>query len=496
MRLPQAAGRSTKPLPAAPAEPKSPLRDFATTAAIAGPALALTWFILPLRLGEVLQIAGITRVAHMGIFDWVARMPGGAPLNFLTEAPFLAAFGNSRFSARIISFLFATASCYLFLRWVKRIPLPRPYWALAAFLLLPLHYMLATRGQPFEQALFFSLASTIWFFALVVRPSILKAIVYAALLTICIYTSRFSFLPAIGLLIALFVFIVQAQERRALWFVLPATAVPVVLFVPYLVWAQPHADAHWLFEPASFPAGTALVWQPLYALVDQGWAACGLAFLFLWGLGVAVWQVIVWRRPAKADHKPRWSAPLSIGKHRILVCCFGAVVSTIVLAMPLDAANGRNFAASQVLWIVPSLIVLTFAGFERAGRLLKSRLPLLAGATAVLVLSAAADIAYLASNPPDIGRVAKLVGPQLTDDSCVVFVSERYSKSLFLVFQPELADHECLNFFHRKIVLASHPYVRPDQQSDAESFFLGLNFVSTKRIHAGGGQIVVMQQRR
>ncbi len=52
-----------------------------------------------------------------------------------------------------------------------------------------------------------------------------------------------------------------------------------------------------------------------------------------------------------------------------------------------------------------------------------------------------------------------------------------------------------MNFFHSHIVLASHPYVRKDQQEDAESYFRGLNFVEVKRIRAGGGQIIVMDQR-
>lgn len=482
MRLPQAALHPARPPAGAATKTESALTDWGRVLAVAAPLLALTWFILPLRLGEVLQIAGITRVARIGLFDWIAGTPNAAPLNFLAEFPFLAALGNNRFSARIVSFLFAIVASYLFLRWAKRIPLQRPYLAFAAFLLLPLHYMLATRGQPFEQGLFFSLAATIYFFHLVAAPSVLRAVSYTALLTICLYTSPYSFLPAIGLLIGLFAFVIRAHERRAAWFLLPATAVPVLLFLPYLVWAQPHAAKDWLFEPASFPDGAPAWQQPVYALVNQGWAACGLAFLCLWGLVSSLWSAVRFRRGA-------------IARRRILVCCSGAVIVTIVLALCLDAANGRAFRACDVLWIAPALIVLVFAGCERVGWLLKSTWPVLIGATALLVLSAASDITYLAAGPPDIGRVARLTTPELTGDSCVVFVSERYSESLFLVFQPQLAARECMNFFHHKIVLASHPYVLPNQQSDAESFFRALNFVQRKRIHAGGGKIVVMQQK-
>ncbi|MGH9610354.1 MAG: hypothetical protein ACRD34_11860 [Bryobacteraceae bacterium] len=482
MRLMPAAVRPTTPGEKT-VKPVSRRRDWGIAAAIAAPPLLLILLIPPLQLGEILQIVGVTGLTHTGLFDWIASTPDSAPLNFLAQFPLLALFGNTRFGARILSFVFALAACYLFLRWARRIPLQRPCLALAAFLLLPLHYLLATKAQPFEQGLFLSLAATLCFFSLIGRQTVLRAAMYAGLLLLCLYTSPYSFLPAVGLLAALFVFVNRAHERRALWFVLAATAVPVLLFLPYLVWAHGHTAADWLFEPASFPAGTPTFLQPLYALAAQGWAACGLAFLFLWALAVGVWYAARWPTAA-------------MGKRRILVCCLGAAVFTIVLTLCFDAANGRAFAARHVLWIAPDLIVAAFLGLERVGKLLRSRRPVLTGALAILALSAASDIAYLSSNPPDIGREANQVVPELTGDSCVVFVSEHYSESLFLVFQPQLAAHECMNFFHRKIVLASHPYVRPDQQSDAESFFRGLNFIERKRIHVAGGQIVVMQQKR
>lgn len=448
---------------------------------MAAPLLALTLFIPPLQLGEILQIAGVTGVTHSGLFDWIARTPGSAPLHFLVQFPFLAALGNNRFGARILSYLLAMAACYLFVRWTRRIPLQRPYLGLAAFLLLPVHYMLATRGQPFEQGLLLSLAATVCFFSVVGRQTVLRATIYAGLLLLCLYTDPYSFLPAVGLLAALFVFVNRAHERRALWYLLPATVAPVLLFLPYLVLAHGRTATDWLFEPANFPAGTPTFLQPFYALVAQGWAVCGLAFLFVWALAAAAWYAARWPTAA-------------MGKRRILVCCLGAVVFTIVLALCLDATEGRGFAAQHIVWIAPELIVAAFLGLERVGKLLRSRGIVFSGAVAILTLSAVSDIAYLSSNPPDIGREAKLVSPELTGDSCVVFVSEHYSKSLFLVFQPQLAARECMNFFHRKIVLASHAYVRPDQQSDAESFFRGLNFVEQKRIRVGGGQIIVMRQ--
>jgi 4-amino-4-deoxy-L-arabinose transferase-like glycosyltransferase len=468
-------------LPHGAAEPQ--LQKFGISAAIAASLFALSVFIPPLRLGEILQAAAVTGVTHVRLARWIAHVPDAAPLNYFAQYPFLAAFGSNRFGARIVSLLFAIGASYLFLNWAKRIPLRRPYLAALVFLLLPLHYVFATRGQPFEQGLLLVLVATVIFFRLVKTPGVLVAAIYSFLLTLCLYTDPFSFLPAIGLLAGLFAFVSRAHERRALWFVLPATLLPVLLFLPYLIWSHPQTLNYWLFEPPVFPGGTPLYLQPLYTLAAQGWAACGLAFVFVWAMLTAAWTA--WRL-----------GPNAPTRRRILVCCCSAVVVTIALALCLDAADGRAFAGNQILWIVPSLIVLAFAAFERMGRLLNSPRPLLIGAGALLLLSAVCDITYLSSSPVDIGREAKLVKAELTGNSCVVFVSERLSKTLFLVFQPELARHECIDFFHSKIVLASHAYVSPDQQRDAESFFRGLNFVPVKRTRAGGGQIVVMEQGR
>jgi len=96
----------------------------------------------------------------------------------------------------------------------------------------------------------------------------------------------------------------------------------------------------------------------------------------------------------------------------------------------------------------------------------------------------------------DVRAEAEAIPAALQGDSCVVFVSEQLSKPLFLVFQPELARHECTNFAHHRVVLASHPYVREEQQQDVESYFQALNFAPVKRIRLGGGQVLVLDQNR
>lgn len=440
---------------------------------------------IPLRIPEVLQIAASRDFSLSRFFTWIAQAPGSSPLNPLLQLPLLFT-GPSRFGARCISLLFAVAACYVFLRLARRVPLERPYWALLIFMLLPVHFELSFQGRPFEQALFLVVLATECFFRMVSRPQVRNALLYAACLTLCLYTDRYSFLPAIGYLLSLLRFADRAQERRAIWYALPATVVPVILFLPYALWARTHVNADWLTGPAGSLSGIVYL-RAVRALAEERWAAYILSVLLT--AGVIVGGCASFRVTGGA-----------ITKRIRLFALSGGVVSTIILSLVLDISLGERFTSAQVLWTVPAVVILICAGLEWVAKRPGLRRVVVVTAVFVVVICAAADAQFLTAFPgsasrEDMEAVAAAVPSQLTHNSCVVFVSERFSKSLFLVFQPELASRECLDFFHSRIVLASHPYVRPDQQQDAESYFRGLDMAETQRIRTGGGQVVVMQQR-
>ncbi len=388
--------------------------------------------------------------------------------------------GYSAFGARLPSLLFAAGSCYLFLRLAKRIPLQRCYLALLLFMLLPVHLQFASTGQAPEQALFLLLLSTGYYFRLLERPTLGASAVYACLLTLCVYTDRYSYLPAFGYLLFLFRFADRPQERRAMWYALPATVLPVVLFLPYYLWSHSQVSPYWLSRPpASQDSGADL--YSLQALAGQSWIAYVLIPLLLLGGIAGAW--VSFRPDAGA-----------IPRRIRLFCLFGGVLSTVAGTYAADAWMGENFLANQVLWAAPGIVILVFAALEWLAK--KRLMPMLAPVPAILLIliSAAGDLAYLRNRTQDLQTEAAAIAPELTSDSCVVFVSERFSRSLFLLFAPNLDNRECQNFFHKRVVLASHPYVRPDQQQDAESFFRGLDFTQTKRLGVGGGQIIVMEQ--
>lgn len=441
--------------------------------------LVIAALALPLRIPEILQIAGSRHFEGFTLTSWIAQSPDSAPLNYFVQLPFLLAFGYTRLGARFDSLIFALAACYVFLRLARRIPLERPVVALLLFMLLPVHLLLANEGRPFEQGLFLLLLATETYLRLIERPVIGTAALYAALLTLCIYTERYTYLPALGYLLFLVRFVNRAQQRRAMWFALPATVLPALLFLPYYFWASPQENPYWLEAPPLL-SDASIYLHVLRQLAGNEWVGCVLLPLLAAGTLAGAWRSF--RAPA-----------IPISKRIVLFCLFGGVVSTLAISAIADVWLGESFAPGQVLWAASGIAILVVSALEWSGKrqFLRATAPVMAAL--LLLICAAGDGLYLGGPFEDVQTEAARVAPELTSNSCVVFVSQRFSKVLFVLFAPELANRECLNFFHKRIVLASHPYVRPEQQADAESFFRGLNFSETKRIRSGGGQIVIMQ---
>ncbi len=210
---------------------------------------------LPLRIPEMLQLIATHQHSFSSILGWIAQAPASSPLNYFVQLPFVLVLNNTPLGARLPSLLFALGSCYLFFRLAKRVPLESPYLALAIFLLLPVHYRFATEGRPPEQALFFLLLATNTYFDLLKAPKILTAGLYGALLVLCLYTDRSSYLPAVGYMLFLLAFVNRIHERRVLWFALPTTVIPVLLFFPYYWWARPQVNPNWLARTTRLRSG-------------------------------------------------------------------------------------------------------------------------------------------------------------------------------------------------------------------------------------------------
>lgn len=454
--------------------------DIRLLLAIYASLLGIGVSVLPLRIPEILQIIGAMRHSVASFLAWIPQAPGSAPLNYFMQLPSILLLGASRWGARLPSLVFGAGSCYLFWRVTKRVPLRWPYLALVVFAVLPSQYIAATEGLAAEQAVFLLLVATELFFRLIEAPSLPRTLWYGVALTLAIYSDRYSILPAFGYLLGLFAFVNRAPQRRAIWFALASTIAPALLFLPYYLWARLHVNPNWLTPPPSPGVSSSPYLQGLQQLAGGGALGYAISVLLIVGLLAGLWALV--RLP-----------PAAAARSVRIACLFMGAVLTILGVLGVDVWNRYAFSAAQVLWAMPGVIICSFVALERLGQPPVRRVWAYGVVVLLLALCVLRDIDYLANPKEDLAQEAAMVRPELVGDSCVVFVSEGLSKPLFTVFDPGLEQRVCQEFFHSRAILASHAYVRPSQQQNAESFFRGLNFTPVKRIQVGGGQIVVMQ---
>ncbi len=438
-------------------------------------------FVLPLWLPEILQLMATTRTSFPIMLNWIKATPHAAPLGYFTQFPFVWILGHSAWAARLPSVAFALGSCYLLWRLATRIGIQQPILALLLFLLLPIQYRFAVEATVFEEALFFSILAALCFLTLVKSPTVLNAVRYALALTLCLYTEPLSFLPAAGYMLFVLAFIARKEMRLALWHILPATVLPVLLYAPYFAWTRRFQFPTWLLPTDTYsflPSTWPMIFRDVTGGGDVGYA---LTAILLAAVGVATWRAF--QLPPAAD-----------AKRVALFCLLGGVVSTVIIVLVLDNASELPFTPSQFLWTAPGLIILLTAALDWVAS--KSKYLAYALAAVFIGLSVGGDYTLLATRTEDVPKLTAQVVTELQGDTCVVFLSEGLlTHEMFFVINPSLRSHECTDFFHHRILLLSHPYVRPDQQRDGETYFRGLDFIATKRIATGNGLLVVLEQK-
>ena len=453
---------------------------------------------MPLRLSEITQAAAFLHFEWQTFFKWIAQTPAGAPLHYLVELPFALFAPDSKFLLRVPAVFSAIGSLFVFFALAKRLPLQHPVLALVLFLAVPTHLIYATQARPYELGLFLLLLATVTFFSMVDEPTIPKAILYTILLTACFYTQPSSYLPAVGYALALLGFANVKTYRRALWYALGATALPTLLYAPYYNWALNQRRNDWLAE--QFPASAFKVaGVQAFMSLDPGsnpWFGIALISIFLLALIGGIISVL----PLASYREGAPAPPAPLVRRRAIVFCLAAgALVTLFGETAVSGWTGLFFWPYQILWAIPGFVIVFCAALDSLMRVPAMRsLKLLAPA---LILIAAfvcipGDFEYIRTQPDDLAKLTAMVRPQLSGDSCVVFVSQRLSRYIFGVYDPDLAKYECQNFFHKRIVLAIHPFVRPEQEREARIFFRGLDFEETHRAVLGDGKVITMDSQR
>ena len=464
-----------------------------------GLVIVTTALFAPLRLGEILQAAAFLNFSWGGFFNWIAQSPGGTPLHYLVQLPLAFMALDSRILLRIPSLISGLFAAVLFLALAKRVPLQHPLLGLLLFLLVPTHLAYATQGRPYEMALLLMLAATLVFFSLIEEPSLGKAIIYAIALTACLFTQPSSYLPAVGYVICLLGFANLKKYRLALWYALAATVLPLAVYGPYYGWAGPLRRGDWLIDQFPAYASKVIGLEALMSLDPGGWNPWyGLALmgLLIFALVGGVWSAM----PLGSFHEGAPPPPANVLRKRAVVFCLaGGALVTFLGETAVNGWANAAFAPYQVLWALPGFCIVFCAALDELSRLFawrSLRVLGLAICVVAILLCIPGDVEYLTTQPPDMAKLTELVRPQLTGDACVVFVSQRLSRYLFEVFDQSLSVNECQNFFHKRVVLAIHPFVRADQERDARVFFRGLDFDETNRKVSGEGKVITLTSQR
>jgi 4-amino-4-deoxy-L-arabinose transferase-like glycosyltransferase len=459
------------------AEPGWSTTDFLFVGVYAWLLVAVA-LITPLQIPELLGIAWSVHYSWAGFLNGISQSTDPSPLGYLIQFPFVFLFGTSRLGARVPGLLFAVASALLFLQLTKRIIPRRRYTGLFVFLSLPLQLLAFTSSIQFEAGTFFVLLALLAFFALVEQPGFKTATVLTVCTAACLLTDHHAGLPIFGSVLFLLRFCPRPQQRKALWFALGSCVGAVAAYIPFYIWAATHASTHWLTEPRLSITAFPKLSIPQYV---------GAASIPILAVGVCL--------AAVASFRISYS-PLS--RRLTIFCLLGSALLSLGWLIGISYYAVSPIAIRDLMFAAPVVVVLFVAGVrwadgesDRSGRFLTT-----ATSTAMLVCFAVADIGFLVAPKQNLALESRYVAPELTGDSCVIFVSENFSRPLFFLFQPQLEKRECDDFFHHRIVLASHPYVRPDEQNSAEAVFRGLNFTMKKRVRTGGGQIVVFENEK
>jgi hypothetical protein len=432
----------------------------------------------PLQIPELMGIVWSVHYSWPDFLNWISQSTDASPLAYLTQYLFVLWFGGWQLGARLPALLFVIASALLFLQLAKHVVPRRRYSGLLLFVLLPLQLMAFTSSLQFEMGTFFGLCGLLALFALIDRPGFTTGIWLTLATAACLFTDRHSALPIFGAVLFVVRFCFRPQQRKALWFALGSCVWAVAPYVPYYFWSVTHASSHWLTEPKISVTSVPELTIPQYI---------GVAAIPILVIGIVL--------AARASFR---SSNVRFNRRLTVFCLLGSVLLSIGWMLGSAFYLGSPIAVRDFLFVAPATLLVFLAGVHLTVREASSAKRSLAPiAVAIVALCFAVfDVAHLMEQKSDLALESRYVAPELTGDSCVVFVSEYFSRPLFFLYEPQLESRECDEFFHHRIVLASHPYVRPDQQEGAESVFKGLNFTEVKRVRSGGGQIVVFENKQ
>ena len=436
--------------------------------------------IRPLWVDEVVQLTITTSSSVSSMIRSIPINPGATPLGYLTQHPFVRAFGLSAFSSRFPSIVFSLISCWSLARVCQTLQLPRAVVMLAIgiFMFLPTQFRYAAEARPYAEGLCFSILCVLALIVFLRDPAPAWGAAYGLSLVAAVYTQPYAMLPACG--ISLWMIMMQAQARQwrnALGNALPLV-IPIVAFLPWYLYAEKTWATGIQVGQFHFNWTSSLVLD-VFKSITGGSFVCSAVFIFLAVLGT------------RSDHLP-FTASKQPHPRTALIA---AAVFASVGAVACDAIAGYFFASRQLLFAVPALAVLAACGIHQIWTENRRLVSAILGAV-LLLESVRIDVAYLSHFKENWPLAAEDVAQAAGKGYCVELVGREVSIALYSLFVPGIENRVCDagRPMASKVALVSSIYTNPSELEAARVEFQRLGF-ARRETSAQGGTTVDLEDR-
>jgi len=403
---------------------------------LAAYAALLVWLagLRPLWLDEVLQLVASTQPDMRDVLRWVTYNPGGAPLGILAQRAIVLPFGLTLWSARAAPAIFSLLSALTLIRFARDLKLSSTTAVLLGFLILPQQLRYAVEGRPYSQAVFFALAALWCLWRLAQAPSWRIVALYAALIAAGLYTQPLAAAAQLGALAAL----AASGHRKAARLGCGALVFACLLFAPWYVYARGAWHSGIAASQFSFSMVPKIPVVLIREISGGGYSV---------SLSLAGAATLGWRR---ADSLAR----------RFLL---SGIFSAIVCAIAADAFFGYFFAARQVLFVLPALLLLATAGMPTPRR--EFWQPALLAV--FLVSSLVKDVGYFRSPGEDWPGAARALLKATSHGACAL-VPRPEPKEMYQLFEPALSGRFCdANGPSGPVVIVRNRYTLASSLSDS-----------------------------
>jgi 4-amino-4-deoxy-L-arabinose transferase-like glycosyltransferase len=407
--------------------------------------------------------------------EWAKLNPAAVPLPYIVQQAFLAWFGFSTVVARAPAAIASVLGGIVF-AWLLAGPLsdargsvPGGLWTITLFLAAPLQFRYALEARGYSLGLLFSLLTLLIFLELCRRPSIGLALLYSLAIALGLYSQPFSLLPVAGQLIWL---MRPSADRSVRNYVLIAAAAACATFVPWYL-EQADAKRHYAHMAVYFFSWRQVTpWTLLHEFPGGGYLP-----------SIALFALAGYALSRESLKNPR---------EQLLLSMAAVSICAPILA---DAADGYFFAARQLLFALPPIILLAGAGLDRLFAQRRGVLAL-AGLTVFLIPSAIKDYRDAVVPKDDLAATADRIETELAPDACLL-IAPRNEIAYYSFFHPGLQLRACPERPDSETVLASDTgqYTTTEERA-AMSAVLASEYRPERSIRVGRAQITLYRRRR